>query len=487
MDSVDIFERFPHKMSWLLFIFLLGFAGRLYTSLDPMLHPWDERYHALVAKHLIDNPLAPKLYVDPPFEQSYQNWTQSEIWLHKQPVPLWTMAASMAIFGVEPWAMRLPSLLISSVCILLTFFIARILTKSDRAGLIAATLHAVNGLVIELAAGRTATDHVDTFFLFFIELSIFLILLAQKRHHYFFLFMAGVVCGLAILTKWLPALICLLLLAILEGLSLSNWKRILPDLILLGTVALVVALPWQIFAWIRYPEEYLWEQAFNSRHFTEGLEGHGKSWWYFLDRIRITVHEGVYLFVAWGIWTWRNSGQNRMPLAFLLTWIFIPLLVFSLAKTKMQGYLLFSFPAYFVLIGWGMDQGLLAVAKQGNRTFLWMARAMFTLIILLAVRYGLERAHPWKSRAAEKAVHTELTSLSLPDQSVVFGAPHPIELMFFTDALAYEFFPTTEQVDRLNSEGWSIWVVDQKDLPEHLIGHSQVQLLALPASLKWFQ
>lgn len=474
-------------MSWLLLIFFLGFAGRLYTSLDPMLHPWDERYHALVAKHLIDHPLEPKLYVDPPFEQSYQNWTQSELWLHKQPVPLWTMAASMSIFGVEPWAMRLPSLMMSSVCILLTFSIARILTKSDRAGLIAATLHAVNGLVIELAAGRTATDHVDTFFLFFIEVSILLILLAQKRHHYLFLFLAGIFCGLAILTKWLPALICLLLLAILEKLSPTTWKRVLPGLILVGTVALVVALPWQIFAWIRFPEEYLWEQAFNSRHFTEGLEGHGQPWWYFFDRIRITVHEGVYFFVAWGIWTWRNSREDRIPLALLLTWIFIPMLVFSLAKTKMQGYLLFSFPAYFVLIGWGLDQGLRAAVKQGNSTPRLMARALFVLVILLAVRYGLERTHPWKSRAAEKAVYTELTSISLPDRSVIFGAPNPIELMFFTDAIAYEFFPTTEQVGRLISEGWNIWVVDQKTLPEHLIGQSQVQVLALPASIKWFQ
>ena len=38
---------------------------RAYASADLALHPWDERYHALVAKNLIQTPLTPRLYSTP--------------------------------------------------------------------------------------------------------------------------------------------------------------------------------------------------------------------------------------------------------------------------------------------------------------------------------------------------------------------------------------------------------------------------------------
>jgi hypothetical protein len=61
------------------------------------------------------------------------------------------------------------------------------LFNSKRIGLIAAFFQSINGLAIELAAGRCATDHIDTFFLFFIQLSIVFILLDKKYNHKKFL------------------------------------------------------------------------------------------------------------------------------------------------------------------------------------------------------------------------------------------------------------------------------------------------------------
>ena len=36
-----------------------------FALLDPFLGLWDEQFHALVAKHLAENPLKPLLYKDP--------------------------------------------------------------------------------------------------------------------------------------------------------------------------------------------------------------------------------------------------------------------------------------------------------------------------------------------------------------------------------------------------------------------------------------
>ena len=59
----------------------------LFSSLlDPFLNLWDERFHALVAKNLMNHPLMPTLYDDPVVSMAYDRWDRATIWLHKQPL-----------------------------------------------------------------------------------------------------------------------------------------------------------------------------------------------------------------------------------------------------------------------------------------------------------------------------------------------------------------------------------------------------------------
>ena len=74
---------------------------------------------------------------------------------------------------------------------------------------LAAFFYSINGLIIELAAGRVATDHADTFFLFFVELAVFLTICFVQKKKTVYNLMAGVAIGAAVLSKWLPALIVL--------------------------------------------------------------------------------------------------------------------------------------------------------------------------------------------------------------------------------------------------------------------------------------
>lgn len=164
-------------------VLLLIFCGlilRFYMATYFFLHDWDERYHALVAKHLINHPLLPTLYDNPILKYDYKNWTGNYVWLHKQPLPLWSMALSMWLFGVNEIALRLPSIILSTVGIWLTYYIGSYFINK-KVGYLAAFFFSINGLIIELTGGRVATDHVDIFFLFFIELAIvFSIFFAQK-------------------------------------------------------------------------------------------------------------------------------------------------------------------------------------------------------------------------------------------------------------------------------------------------------------------
>src|SRR5205807_2741689 len=86
---------------------LSGTAIALAMSADDFLHEWDERYHALVGLHLIRHPLVPTLYERP--IPGPQDWGHAHIWIHKPPLPLWLIAASLKLFGHSEIAVRLPS------------------------------------------------------------------------------------------------------------------------------------------------------------------------------------------------------------------------------------------------------------------------------------------------------------------------------------------------------------------------------------------
>ena len=80
---------------------------------------------------------------------------------------------------------------------------------------IAAALFSVNGLIIEITAGRVATDHIDLFFMILIEIAVLVVLLTIRKKTYYFTALIGVLIGLAVLTKWLAAYIILPIWAIM--------------------------------------------------------------------------------------------------------------------------------------------------------------------------------------------------------------------------------------------------------------------------------
>ncbi len=158
-------------------------------------------------------------------------------------------------------------------------------------------------MIIELTAGRIATDHIDIFFLFFIEIAIvFSILFAQKRKLVFNV-LTGVSIGAAILSKWLPALIVIpiWLLIVIDSEKFKT-KEIIFHFIILITTCCLVFLPWQIYIFDAFPLEAKWEASFNFKHITEVLDERTGPIYYFIDKIRINYGELIYLPLIWFLW-----------------------------------------------------------------------------------------------------------------------------------------------------------------------------------------
>lgn len=440
----------------LLFVFILGLVLRVFISSDSYLHDWDEKYHALVAKNLMSHFFIPTLYDNPVLPYDFTNWTSNHIWLHKQPMSLWIISLSLKVFGVSEFAVRIPSILFSSMCILFTYHIASNLTNK-KVALLSAFFVSINGLVIELTGGRVATDHVDIAFLFFIELSIVFSIVYSKNKLTLFNLLTGVFIGAAILSKWLPALVVLPIWLILIGNSGKfNSREIFIQFVVLILTILIVCLPWQIYIHYTFPKEAYWETSFNLRHFNEVIENQTGSYFYFIDKIRINYGELIYLPLVWFIVNIFKKPYQINHFA-LLVWFLIPLIFFSLAKTKMQAYLLFASPAFFIITAYFA----VFLIQLKNTKFKYFQYVVASIIILTPIRYCIERLKPYQKNNSKMELTASIKNLkqkNFTSKDLFFNCNYPIEVMFYTNATAYRDIPDAKTIQNLIEKGYHLYI-----------------------------
>ena len=472
------YYKTDHYNLALLLIVLSGVLIYVFTAADFFLHEWDERYHALVAKNLMKHPLHPTLYDNPILDYDYKMWVGNHTWLHKQPLSLWLMAGSMKIFGINEIALRLPSILMSSIGILLTFKIGSYFYNL-KVGLLAAFLFSINGLIIELTGGRVPTDHIDIAFMFFILLAIYFTILYIDRKSTLLAVLIGLTIGAAVLTKWLAGLIVLpIWLLLVWGKKEKSIGLIITHLVLIIVLIVSIALPWQLYIFSEFPLEAVYESDFNLRHFTEVIEVGPSTGFYFIDQIRINYGELIYLPLLWFLWKVYKTPKNLMQLS-LLVWFLVPIIIFSLAKTKMQGYILFTAPALFMITSaFFFELGKYRI----NHKYRWLFNLVMVLLIILPIRYGLERMKPFEKRDRNPEWVIALKKLNKENiqNGVLFNYDHPIEAMYYTDLIAYPEIPSKEKIEELINKGYDVFINDMGDITnvKYLKGVNTIKLTA---------
>jgi 4-amino-4-deoxy-L-arabinose transferase len=450
-------QKGNHQFSAVLLV-LAAFTLRIFMASDLFLHEWDERYHALVAKNLMSNFLEPKLYRVPLLPYNYDSWSSNYIWLHKQPLPLWCMAISMKLLGVNELAMRLPSVILSSIAVYFTYFIGKRFFNV-KVALLAAFFHAINGLVMDVTSGRAATDHIDIFFLFFVEAGMVLSVLSTTNSKQWINALTGLCVGLAVLCKWLPAFIVLPVWVILNYRQKSISQLILGGVVIVS-VACIIFMPWQIYMHQTFPIEYADTMLHNYRHMVEVLDDKRGSIFYFLGKLHINVNE-----VFWPAFIWfcyqlkqRNNTTNRLA---LLTWMVIPFIFFSLVQTKMQAYLLFAFPALFIMLA---DFSVFLLEPVTNFNRMRFQKLVFALIIILAVRFSVERIKPFQNQSKDLAWASELKKLDGGSKVVYLNIKHNIEGMFYTPSIMYQYTPEPKEMEDIKARGYQIIINQNLDI-----------------------
>ncbi|MCS6928480.1 MAG: glycosyltransferase family 39 protein [Saprospiraceae bacterium] len=343
-------------------IVLMGLILRVIAIfLDPFLHPWDERFHALVARNMMENPFVPILRVNP-ITENYDPfaWCCNHIWLHKQPLFMWQMALSMKVFGVSEWAMRLPSAIMGTLLILLLYRTAFLLTQRKTVALLSALMMATSNYHLQLISGIKGMDHNDVAHGFYVVASIWA--WCEYRHHRctYWVILIGFFAGAAVLNKWLTGLLVYLIWGIaifsdsIDG--LASRKEVLYFAISF-LVCLAVFLPWQIYIFHRFPEIAKHEHNFNLKHIREVVEGHGGNIFYYFKHLGELFGWFLHFLIPVGIWVsvWHRRINFSSNTAIVTALVFVFLFYSIIVRTKITTYLFFIVPLFLIYIGLAID------------------------------------------------------------------------------------------------------------------------------------
>lgn len=337
------FYSFKKSAVWYYACFFTGtvMIGIGFSTVADYLFAWDEQFHAVVAKSMLNNPFKPILFEEK-YHLGYQYWSANHIWLHKQPLFLWQIATSYKIFGVNLLALRLPSIFLHAATTVLVLSIAKRYLKPYLA-LLAATLFAFSDFRLGMVCGSIGMDHNDIAFGFYITASFWAWIKYQESKRFKWVVWIGVFCGAAILCKWLVGLVVFsgwgIVLMSTELKSKTAWRHIFTSLL----IAFMLAMPWQVFCYFNYKKEFLYEMNYNSLHFFEGLEGHtGDGFFYFQGMfdlygqgflVPVIIFFGLLLMLSIGI-VKRNCYFIFGASVFIIVFGF-----FTIAATKMAAYI----------------------------------------------------------------------------------------------------------------------------------------------------
>jgi 4-amino-4-deoxy-L-arabinose transferase len=343
---------------YLCILLLFALALRLYAiQADPFLHDWDERFHALVARNMMETPFAPTLQREIVGEYDPFSWCCNTIWLHKQPLFMWQMALSMKIFGANEWALRLPSAIMATIMVFFLYRCTFLLSKRTDIAFLAAALLTCSGFQLQLISGIRGMDHNDIALQFYVLASFWAWAeRSQKAQpHWIWMIFIGLFAGAAVLNKWLIGLAVFLPWGLLTLRQMSQKRSIWPAAPFLLALATCVAvfLPWQIYILQQWPTLAAHEFEFNRRHLSEALEGHSGTIFYYLEHMAEMVGSYIYYLFPLGAFAfYRHSHQldKNLLFAFSLILGFVFCFFSFFVATKVMAHFFFVAPFLYIFV-----------------------------------------------------------------------------------------------------------------------------------------
>lgn len=463
--------------------------GLFVAQLDPFINIWDERFHALVAKNLLVDPLRPVLIPSPLFGVPNYAWNYCEIWLHKQPLFLWQIALSIKLFGLNEMAIRIPSVLMHALLVICIYRVGRLLSNY-RVGYYAALFFTCAYFPLEFLTGFYATDHNDNAFLFYSFVSLWSLIEYYQSKKSYFIFLIALTAGGAVLCKWLTGLLVygVWLLTILFSEKKTNYKNELQKFLSSLVLCLLIFLPWQFFTLINYPIEFQYTMSFNAKHIFEALEGHGGNSFFYYEALYEQFGEGLLIppFILLCFVFMLTRIKNIKHKYILLVPVVATSIFFTIVKTKMLGYTFLNLPIFILGFAFLFDLIVEKIAKSIPSKFQINKLVIIPLLISVTMLFfnsdKLNKHHSNREYGRfvsrfyyikEKQLYLNIKNSFGSKKCLLFNCSifpaSEILATFYTDYPSFSYILSNEQIKLAKDLEYNLIAIDNGKLPKHII------------------
>ncbi len=328
------------KLSVLIVVFFL-FIYILPLGLRPLHVPDETRYGEIAREMVVSGDwVVPRLCGLRYFEKPAMGY--------------WLNAASIKLFGVNNFAVRLPTALATGLSALIIFLLLKGYGGGRKTAITGVAVFLTSTLVFVLGI-YVVLDGMLAFMLTAAMASFFVSYCADKiKKKIFYLVLFGLFCAFAFLIKGFLAFVVPVVVIIPFLLLEKEWKKIftLPWLPLI--VVLVVVAPWSFAIYHREPDfwhYFFWEE--HVRRFLASNAQHNAPFWYYIP-VLIVGSMPWFFFLPAAISGMVKRHKTGILEKYALCWFIFPFLFFSISKGKLGTYILPVFPPLIILYAIGI-------------------------------------------------------------------------------------------------------------------------------------
>jgi 4-amino-4-deoxy-L-arabinose transferase-like glycosyltransferase len=276
-------------------------------------------------------------------------------WLEKPPLYYWQAMLAFSLFGVSDWAARLPSAVDATLMAIAIYLFFRRFRPGSELDAALMTVSAAG--VIGLA--RAASTDMPLAATFTIALLAWYVWHESKSRVY--LWIAYAFLALGMLAKGPVAPFLALMIVAIVAIARREYATLRRTLSIPGILIFcVVALPWYVAVQLRNPDFF---HAFILQHnlerFSSNLYHHRQPFWYYIPVALMALLPWTVFSVAAIVETIRACWSERSEIlqsqedalnVFLVIWLFVPIVFFSISQSKLPGYILPALPAGTLLL-----------------------------------------------------------------------------------------------------------------------------------------
>ncbi len=329
---------------------------------------WDEAWYGVIARNIVESG-----------NFIHMVWKEKPYYDHP-PLGFWLMAICYKLFGINEFSTRLPSALLGLLSILIIYKVGLELFKNRRIGFVSALILGTSVWYLI----RVRSGNLDSIFVFFYILTIYLSL--KSAHNFRWFPMAMISWGCLILSKTLigfSAGILILFLNLKQFFNLKkNWWLIILGLILL----VIIVYPWYYIHLKTYP-------LFFQDHFINiGTRNKTFSSYFKIDPqlplfyLHMGVRKWYYLWLASLVFIILTFKFLKKSFFFLLLWNFIILYPFLTTNQTQIWHLIPVYLPFSLITASGVYfAGMMIVSfmKKFIKIRKWLVEAVYLLFFLI--------------------------------------------------------------------------------------------------------